>query len=85
MAELLPRVGQQGRKKGGLGRTAEQPDRRNERLHLLVAGMKPREKFSEKLNSLEHKVQEAVLFKAGGLSLTRVMGAIMVNCLLLII
>lgn len=73
--------------KGGLERRAEQPqpDKRTEGLHRLVAGMKARENFNEKLKSLEQKLREAVLFKAGGLSLTRVMDAIMVSRSLLII
>lgn len=54
-------------------------DKRTEGLHRLVPGMKPRENFNEKLKSLEQKLREAVLFKAGGLSLTRVMGAVMVS------
>ncbi|XP_036117736.1 angiopoietin-related protein 3-like [Molossus molossus] len=85
VVELLTQVSQQERKKEDLDRRAEQLDRRNEDLyqlvaelqHQLVAGIKQREKFSERLNLLEQKMEDAVFFKAGGLSLTDVMDDIM--------
>lgn len=85
LVELLTQVSQQERKKEDLERRAEQLDKRNEDLqqlvaelqHQLVAGIKDREKFNERLNLLEQKVESAVSFKAGGLSLTEVMDDIM--------
>ncbi|XP_006765357.1 PREDICTED: angiopoietin-related protein 3-like [Myotis davidii] len=81
LVELLTQVSQQERKKEDLERRAEQLDKRNEDLHQLVAelqhqmtaGIKDREKFNERLNLLEQKMEDAVFFKAGGLSLTEVM------------
>lgn len=80
LVELLTQASQQERKKEDLERRAEQLDKRNEELHQLVAelqhqmvaGIKDREKFSERLNLLEPKMEGVVFFKAGGLSLTEV-------------
>ncbi|XP_045047125.1 angiopoietin-related protein 3 [Desmodus rotundus] len=85
LAELLTQVSQQERKDEDLERRAEQLDKRNEGLrqlvaelqHQLVAGMQYREKFSERLELLERKMEDAVLPKADGLSLTQVMDDIM--------
>ncbi|XP_023620340.1 uncharacterized protein LOC106699203 isoform X2 [Myotis lucifugus] len=85
LVELLNHVSQQEGKKEDLERRAEQLDKRNEDLHQLVAelqqqmvaGIKDREKFNERLNLLEQKMEDAVFFKAGGLPLTEVMGDIM--------
>lgn len=93
LAELLTQVSQQERKDEDLERRAEQLDKRNEGLrqlvaelqHQLVAGMQYREKFSERLELLERKMEDAVLPKADGLSLTQVMDDIMVSRSLLII
>lgn len=87
LAELLTQVSQQERKREGLERRAEQLDKRNEGLRWLaaelqcrlVAGMKNREKFNEKLKLLEQKLEDAVFIKAGGLPLTKVMEDIMVS------
>lgn len=54
-------------------------------LHKLVAGMMYREKCDEMLKLLEQKMEDALLFKAGGLSVTKVMDDIMVSRSLLII
>ncbi|XP_035877612.1 angiopoietin-related protein 3-like [Phyllostomus discolor] len=85
LAELLTQVSQQERKGEDLERRAEQLDKRNEGLcqlvtelqHQLAAGIQYREKFSERLELLERKMEDAVLFKADGLSLTQVMDDIM--------
>lgn len=93
LVELLTQVSQQGRKKEDLERRAEQLHQRNEDLHQLVAelqhqmvaGMKDREKFNERLTLLEQKHEDAVFLKAGGLSRTEVMDDIMVSKSLLVI
>lgn len=93
LVELLTQISQQGRKKEDLERRAEQLHQRNEDLHQLVAelqhqmvaGMKDREKFNERLTLLEQKHEDAVFLKAGGLSRTEVMDDIMVSKSLLVI
>lgn len=93
LAVLLTQVSQQERKGEDLERRAEQLDERNEGLRQLVAelqhqlavGIQYREKFSERLELLERKMEDAVLFKANGLSLTQVMDDIMVSRPLVII
>lgn len=93
LVELLTQVSQQERKKEDLERRAEQLDKRNEDLrqlvaelqHQMTAGIEDREKFNERLHLLEQKVEDAVFFKAGGLSLTEVMDDIMVSRSLLVI
>ncbi|KAM5332136.1 uncharacterized protein AAES06_012160 [Glossophaga mutica] len=85
LAELLTQVSQQERKGEDLERRAEQLDRRNEGLrqlvtelqHQLVAGTEYREKFNERLELLERKMEDAVLLKADGLSLTQATDDIM--------
>ncbi|XP_053512136.1 angiopoietin-related protein 3-like isoform X2 [Artibeus jamaicensis] len=87
LVELLTQVSRQERKGEDLERRAEQLDRRSEGLrqlvaelqHQLVVGIQCREKLSERLELLERKMEDAVLLKADGLSLTQVMDAIMVK------
>ncbi|XP_036917613.1 angiopoietin-related protein 3-like [Sturnira hondurensis] len=80
LAELLTQVSRQERKGEDLERRAEQLDRRSDSLrqlvaelqHQLVAGIQCREKLRERLDLLERRMEDAVLLKAEGLSLTQV-------------
>lgn len=68
LVELLTQVSLQERKKDDIGKTAEQLIQRNKGLHQLVAGIKYRETFNEKLKLLEQKMMD-ILFSSRQVSI----------------